>query len=192
MMPSDFDKGFTIQIRPTDNGKYQLRMVWYDDADSVEEVIIPTEYANVADATVAATAITQDVIRGWGTTDIVSDIEELDDDDDDDDEYYTVAFGPLGEDIQQALYDNSMGVLRSLLNNMDLYGPPVDDTPIDPDVVEEFSEWSSDFIKGMLYCLPVCVAALPILNSENIEETVYLAAIANILTRVLMARGDIQ
>lgn len=193
MMPSDFDKGFTIQIRPTDNGTYQLRVVWYDDADSVEEVTIPTEYESMAAATTAATAITQDVIQSWGTTDIVSDIEDLDDEYGDDyDEYYTVTFGPMSEDIQQTLYDSSIGILRSLLENMDSVGPPTDDTPLDDEVVAEFSEWSSEFIKGMLYCLPVCVAALPILSADNIAETVYLAAIANILTRILMARGDLN
>lgn len=187
MMPSEFDKGFTIQVRPTDHDTYQLRMVWYDDPDTAEETLLPNEYATLEEATVAATGITQDVIKGWGTIGDLSvegfALSDSDDDYDDDE---------LSEEVQQAIFDKSLSILRMLVQNMDSIAPvPPDGFVVDDEIVEEFSHLNTDFIRGMLFALPMCVAALPILSGDNIVEAVYLAALASIFTQILVSRGEL-
>lgn len=182
MRSSDFDKGFTVQVRPNmDTGKYQLRVLWYDDADSVEESILPTEYDSLNEASIAATEITTDVIRGWADVDGVPELEmvELIDPDDIDD-----------AEMREALYADSLSVLRSLISNMEQLMPPTSDYVLTDEVAAEFDDMSSEFLKGLLFGLPVSVAAIPILNEDNLGAIIPLAAVANIITSVLARRGD--
>jgi hypothetical protein len=166
-MDPQFEKGFIAKVeQDEDTEKYRLVLNWYDH-DAVDEVVLPQEFDSLEEAMVSANHISNDVIQSWG------DLEDFDSPDDAD-----------IDGIPQAL-----AILLKFAKeykNVDIQG--IKRTHIPEELLEAFGDISDDYISGLLFGLPMAVAALPYLDDTNLGELKYLGCLASLLQGLLALR----